>query len=822
MGSIDDIKSTLTQSALDALCEKFHIPDTVHLELPGRNNRIRNSPTGKISLSVIAATKQALRDRSGVLTKTLVMRLCKERSAIARLPTSLLESVVEYVTQLGVRSAFPIISVLCVYGGSEVAGRKEEGCWRAQWRNCAGSGDDDIGRMSLLRVYQWFLWFPLAVLMTWEPDPIVEAYVEGGWGWRCVGRVRRRDSVQWSSVVLISLGYLRDGHFLEFSAQTRLAGFGGAGWQRGCCFGYIAEVWATKNEKCKTEIRQQPCEGRLDALGLKLRTLWGMRREGAESSPSTAEANVVGPSQPVGAEVSSDTFYVSQEMDSETLQQTYVPKCKVINDSALDDPKFNVEVAHQACFSTEVRLRYEHNYRERKKFKRKCKRQVDLLKEKDTEIANLKAQLSLKEAKDEEAIRLSSQVDAIKGTKAAQVDELNGLNERNSAFEEEKNFAQTYFASSFEAERDRPVGQVSLLERTCYGLRDEVKKFKRKCQRQVDLLKEKDTEIANLKAQLSLKEAKDEEAIRLSSQVDAIKGIEAVWVDELNGLNERNSAFEEEKNALEHMRHLNLVKASSFEAERDRLVGQVSLLERTCSGLRDEVLGYKLFKEQIEAVQDEQVKVLSDKVAELDSDIMGMALHLDKEVYPRFLTTIARRRWILGRDLRLVVMKCLQSPEYLAALGGAIGCAIDKEANYIVVVNAFRAVDFPLLAQLESQRDATMADIMGLLHLDVHARVRRIRGDVASQRLSITDIMVPLIESLSAKNLIGEASTLGVPAVVVATTALTTFVQASSVSPIPVSDHEVADTKAQAEASSSPNIIFEQETLETSSENPAI
>ncbi|GJY02161.1 hypothetical protein Tco_0360313 [Tanacetum coccineum] len=50
MGSIDVIKSTLTQSALDALCKKFHIPDIVHPELPGRNNRIRNSPTSKIGV----------------------------------------------------------------------------------------------------------------------------------------------------------------------------------------------------------------------------------------------------------------------------------------------------------------------------------------------------------------------------------------------------------------------------------------------------------------------------------------------------------------------------------------------------------------------------------------------------------------------------------------------------------------------------------------------------------------------------------------------------------------------------------------------------
>ncbi|GKB96884.1 hypothetical protein Tco_0983021, partial [Tanacetum coccineum] len=48
MGTINSLKSVLTQSVLDVLCEKFYIPDAVHPELPGPNARIRNSPTGKI------------------------------------------------------------------------------------------------------------------------------------------------------------------------------------------------------------------------------------------------------------------------------------------------------------------------------------------------------------------------------------------------------------------------------------------------------------------------------------------------------------------------------------------------------------------------------------------------------------------------------------------------------------------------------------------------------------------------------------------------------------------------------------------------------
>ncbi|GJU98790.1 hypothetical protein Tco_1328061 [Tanacetum coccineum] len=47
MSSIYDVTSTLTQTALDAFCQKYHIPDTIHPELPGPNQNIRNSPVGK-------------------------------------------------------------------------------------------------------------------------------------------------------------------------------------------------------------------------------------------------------------------------------------------------------------------------------------------------------------------------------------------------------------------------------------------------------------------------------------------------------------------------------------------------------------------------------------------------------------------------------------------------------------------------------------------------------------------------------------------------------------------------------------------------------
>ncbi|GKE12599.1 hypothetical protein Tco_1416150, partial [Tanacetum coccineum] len=166
--------------------------------------------------------------------------------------------------------------------------------------------------------------------------------------------------------------------------------------------------------------------------------------------------DIAGPSQPTGTDLSVDTFYLSQDMDSEMLRQIYVPKWNVVNEYALDDPDFNVGAARHTCLSAEVRMRTKHILREKKNLKGSCARQADLVKE--------------------------------------------------------------------------------------------------------------------------------------------------LSFDELN------------------------VKADSLESQKENLASQLSSLEATCVRLRDQISGYELFKEQYEAVQDEQVKILSDKVAGLDAELIGMAL----------------------------------------------------------------------------------------------------------------------------------------------------------------------------------------------------
>nr|GEW80454.1 hypothetical protein [Tanacetum cinerariifolium] len=87
------------------------------------------------------------------------------------------------------------------------------------------------------------------------------------------------------------------------------------------------------------------------------------------------------------------------------------------------------------------------------------------------------------------------------------------------------------------------------------------------------------------------------------------------------------------------------------------------------------------------------------------------------------------------------------------------------------------------------------------------------------QLLSISDALVPLIELLSAENLVGEASTSGVPVTATTTALSTTFIQASIVPPVIAVDHEASGAGSSTEVPSSFKIVFEKEELETTPEH---
>nr|GEY17786.1 reverse transcriptase domain-containing protein [Tanacetum cinerariifolium] len=167
-------------------------------------------------------------------------------------------------------------------------------------------------------------------------------------------------------------------------------------------------------------------------------------------------------------------------------------------------------------------------------------------------------------------------------------------------------------------------------------------KFNVRVARQMSLSVEvMEGEIKNLKAKMLLREAEAGEAIRLRAEASNLEAVGKSIRDETNTLNERNAILEKEQYALD-------VKVTTLEAAA------------------------------LEKFQDDRMKVVNDKFDKLYTDFVEMTFHLEEKFYPHLLTTISGCRWLLTHGMELAIVNCLNSPQYLSALGTAIGKAIEK------------------------------------------------------------------------------------------------------------------------------------------------
>ncbi|GKA60406.1 hypothetical protein Tco_0759813 [Tanacetum coccineum] len=197
-----------------------------------------------------------------------------------------------------------------------------------------------------------------------------------------------------------------------------------------------------------------------------------------------------------------------------------------------------------------------------------------------------------------------------------------------------------------------------------YNVKEKMR-LKSVVERQVELLKVMEGEIENLKAQLLLSETEAAEAICLCAQAFNFEVIEKSLRDETNALKERNAILEKERNALDvkvteleasvagkecELTDLNAL-ITSVKSQNDNLVDRVRELEISSSGLQKKVTVYENCMDQLEKFQDDRMKVVNDKFDKL---------------------------WLLTHGMELAIVKCLNSHEYLSALGAAIGKAIEK------------------------------------------------------------------------------------------------------------------------------------------------
>ncbi|GJR84546.1 hypothetical protein Tco_0155331 [Tanacetum coccineum] len=400
---------------------------------------------------------------------------------------------------------------------------------------------------------------------------------------------------------------------------------------------------------------------------------------------------------------------------------------------------------------------------------------------------------------------------------------------------------------------------------------------KEKC----SLLKARDAEIEGLKPQLLMKEAEATEAIRLCTEASKFEAIKKSLQDEVRVLKDCNTILEKEKSEL-NVKVVDLAAAVKVrEQEAADLDAMVHRLETSSARLQDKVATYENFIYQLKKFQDEKMAKVNEKFDKLCADFVEMALHLEEKFYPHILTTIFGRRWILSHGMELAIAKCLNSFEYMSVLGAAIGKVVEKgmqeglsaeithgsegrkltdvaaynpsaEADYLSALQRLQSVDFSLIGELKSNKDASVDTIINLLRLEdtlaerlgltesqpnvnqlmipIHhspdqrvigvtalslsldvsnSWVRKIRENIANHISAPRGVFVPLSKPLSVAALEGTKGTPG--AAPDTTTALSvTFISSSAIPPISTDDYEVAHADGQESAGADGQAVVDE------------
>ncbi|GJU20535.1 hypothetical protein Tco_1153877 [Tanacetum coccineum] len=280
----------------------------------------------------------------------------------------------------------------------------------------------------------------------------------------------------------------------------------------------------------------------------------------------------------------------------------------------------------------------------------------------------------------------------------------------------------------------------------------EKRRWKSLAEEKDNLLQVKDKEIEDLRSQLLQAKVESMEVARLRTRVSSLEAIEGSLRGEVASAKEHNGLLEQECGSLK----LKVTSLESIIAEKDRelsdlgasssslrsqnqsLVNQVHELETSSTDLREKLEMYEGSMKQLEEFQDNLMKPLEARLAEIDADFT---------------------RWLLTHGMKLLMAKCLNSTEYIEALGNAFGRAIKKgmqeglaariehgqvgrclcdleaynpsaEADFDSAVRDLRGLDFPLLQELFAKKDASTWDVMDLVRLD----------DVVDEILGMTDL----------------------------------------------------------------------------------
>nr|GEU96550.1 transposase (putative), gypsy type [Tanacetum cinerariifolium] len=181
-------------------------------------------------------------------------------------------------------------------------------------------------------------------------------------------------------------------------------------------------------------------------------------------------------------------------------------------------------------------------------------------------------------------------------------------------------------------------------------------------------------------------------------------------------------------------------RLSDLQVGNEHLSQQVATLEEQVSG--EEKL--KAPFEEFKRYEDERVE---QRCSELDARLDVLSIDFDEELYPHMLTAIAGCRWVIRHGLRLAMMKCAESLEMWQAFADVVSAGVAKgmseglkhgvehgqaqlkvesieaydseaKAKFVAALQSLRDLKYPLLYQLEGLKDSPMDVIMAALYLE--------------------------------------------------------------------------------------------------------
>nr|GEW43277.1 hypothetical protein [Tanacetum cinerariifolium] len=202
----------------------------------------------------------------------------------------------------------------------------------------------------------------------------------------------------------------------------------------------------------------------------------------------------------------------------------------------------------------------------------------------------------------------------------------------------------------------------------------------------------------------------------------------------------RDKRIQARENEIKNLKTLLEAKTDMNKAVENKSAELSKELENMQALFSDLQAAFEEFKQY----EDNRVE---QRCTEMDARLDALNIDFEEELYPHMLTAIAGRRWMIGRGLRLAVMKYDESTELRQAFADVVSAGIvegtseglkhgvehrqakldleaieaynpEAKAKYIAALHALKNLKYPLVDQLESLKDAPMDVIMASLHLE--------------------------------------------------------------------------------------------------------